>query len=175
MNSEQATNTPGPVTLAGREFLVRQLSHKEWSTLQAWLRASTPSPVAEAIRGLQELAAKGVEVPEELRKWAMSRAHEEARYWPPRVGSLPWFNALNSFDGGPGKAVSVVLTACGHETSEEEGEALFVRASAEEMGRFWVQSLHGDPPGPKATTGSTSPTTPPTPTNGAEFMSTSER
>lgn len=175
MNSEQATNSPGPITLAGRGFAVRQLSHREWSALQAWLRASTPSPVAEAIRGMQELSGRGVDVPEEMRKFVLKHAHEEARYWPPRVGSLAWFNALNSFDGGPGQAVSVVLTACGHPIDAAEGDSLFVRASSEEMGRFWVAALHGDAPDPKATAGSASPTTPPIRTSGAGSTSTSER
>lgn len=174
MTSEQATNTAAPITLAGREYRVRQLSHAEWSVLQAWLRAKMPSPVAEALKGLVDLAARGVDVPEDLRKWVMRQAHEEARFWPPRVGSYPWFGALTAFDGGPAKAVSVVLSACGYPTSEEEGDAIFVRATEQEMGRLWVTSLHGDLLDPKATRGtSPSPTTPPTPTSGGPCTSTS--
>lgn len=178
MDSFQATNAPQYVTLAGRQFLVRQLSHREWTALQAWLKHATPNPLTAAISALAELEGRGVAVSELTRKAVLDHAHEESRYWPPRVGSAAWFTALNQIDQGPAQAVKTILAACGVQVSDDEAHDLFGLATSEEMGWLWAVALHGDCLAPKAMTGDSTTTSPPEngiPMSGMLFTSESEK
>jgi hypothetical protein len=173
LDSTQATRCPVALTLAGKEYPIRQLSHGEWAPLQAWLKKSVPSPVAEAVRAIRELEAAGERPTDSERSAIMANAHERARLWPPRVGSQHWFDALNEIDGAPAQTIRAILGAGGTALTVDEADAIFVAATFEEVGAMWAQALHGDAPGPKATTGTTDPTTAPSPTNGASLTSES--
>lgn len=170
MDSTQATRCPVGVTLAGKEYPIRQLGHSQWAPLQAWLKKAVPSPVAEAMRAMRELEQSGEPLGDSARSMLMTNAHEQARLWPPRVGGQHWFDALNAIDGAPARTIQAILAAGGTEVSLDEADRIFADSSVEEMGALWVQALHGDAPAPKATTGPTSPTTALSPTNGAPFM-----
>lgn len=167
MDSTQATRCPVGITLAGKEYPIRQLGHVDWAPLQAWLKRAVPSPVAEAMRAIRELEASGERPTDAARSMLLANAHEQARLWPPRVGSQHWFDTLNAIHDGPAHTIQAVLAAGGTQVSIDEADEIYVAASLEEVGAMWVQALHGDTPGPKATTGTTSPTTAPSPTNGA--------
>lgn len=168
MDSTQATRTPVPLTLAGKEYPIRQLSHSEWAPLQAWLKKSVPSPVAEAVRAIRELEAAGERPTDSERSALMANAHEQARLWPPRVGGQHWFDALNAIDGAPERTIRAILASGGTAVTDDEAHEIFAGSSVEEITAMWAQALHGDAPRPKAATGTTTTaTTDPSPTNGA--------
>lgn len=167
MDSTQATRCPVALTLAGKEYPIRQLSHSEWAPLQAWLKKSVPSPVAEAVRAIRELEAAGERPSDSERSAIMANAHEQARLWPPRVGSQHWFDALNAIHDAPGHVIQAVLASGGTSVPLDEADRIFTAATLAEVGAMWAQALHGDAPSPKATTGTTAPTTDPSPTSGA--------
>jgi uncharacterized protein (DUF1800 family) len=167
MDSTQATRCPVALTLAGKDYPIRQLSHSEWAPLQAWLKKSVPSPVAEAVRAIRELESADSRPSDPERSAIMANAHEQARLWPPRVGSQHWFDALNAIDGAPAMTIRAILAAGGTAVTDDEADAIFAEASVEEVGAMWAQALHGDAPSPKATTGTTDPTAAPSPTTGA--------
>jgi hypothetical protein len=166
MDSTQATRCPVGVTLAGVEYPIRQLSHAEWAPLQAWLKRAVPSPLVEAARAIREIQEAG-ELTESARSMLLANAHEQARLWPPRVGSRHWFDALNAIDGAPAVTLRTILAAGGTPLSLDEAERVFADATVDEVGVMWAQALHGDAPDPKAMAGTTGPTPDPSPTSGA--------
>ena len=86
-------NAPRSVTLDGREYLVSALTLSEWGPIQGWIKRNVPGPVkllsSEDLSGL---------TPED-RRAMMAVALEAQRNWPPRIGSLAWFNALDGVGG----------------------------------------------------------------------------
>lgn len=162
------TNARRPVTLAGREFLVRPLMLSEWGEVQAWLKSVAPSPVTVAIRALAE-ASKDGPVSQEIQDALFRQAQEESRRWPPRAASKEWFKALGGIDGGDAKFLHAALKASGNEIDAADAAAI---DAAITRGEFWeVVSVcvFGDQPAPKAAGEST----PPNQTTGDGCSSTS--
>jgi hypothetical protein len=146
MDHAQITDGFSRVSLAGRPYNLRLLKLREWSPLQKWLKEAVPSPVAEAIRCLDQLKTAGDKVDADLRKDVLDHAQEAARFWPPPVGSLPWFQALNSIDGGTAQFLRVALKAAGQGLSEEQAIALEAEATIDEVADVIRVCLQGNPP-----------------------------
>jgi len=166
------TSAPVPITLAGQPYNVRLLKLREWGALQAWLKASVPSPIAEALRALEQLKAAGEKLDPAIRQAVLDHAQDAARLWPPRVGSVPWITALNSVEGGTAKFIETALFVAGYTLIINEVDALEKDSSIDEIADLIRVCLHGEPPLPKSTTAltetgpDTSPITPSKPTTG---------
>ena len=155
MDLSQLTHGYQPVTLAGRTFDARLLKLHEWGDVQCWLKTAVPSPIAEAVRALQGLKALGETVDADVRQSILDHAQEAARKWPPRVGSIPWIQALSETEGGTARFIRVALDAAGECIDEAEALELEAEASVDEVADLIRVCLHGEKPLPKATTAPT--------------------
>ena len=164
MDLAQALNAPEPVTLAGRTFLLRQLTLAEWAQLQAWLKAAAPSPVTQALRAVQEAADLGVPLSPDVRDQLFEHAQALARAWPPAVGSAAWLRAFNGVPGGPDRFLGHVLRCCGHDVGDGEAGRLFAAATQHEADELLRVAFHGDPPAPPDPAPKADPGTGPAPT-----------
>ncbi len=167
---DQLSNARHPVTLAGREFLVRPLVQTEWGELQAWLKSRVPSPIVVAIRGLAE-ASKESPIPQPIQDALFRQAQEETRRWPPRAASAEWFKALGGVDGGDAKFLYEALRISGNDIAEDEAAKV---ESSITRSQFWEIvniCVFGEQPVPKAE-GEATPH-PSSPTTGDGSTSTS--
>lgn len=155
----QAANAAEPVSLAGREYPVRQLRVAEWATLQSWLKASAPCPVKLAVAAVAEAAAGGKPFPRQVVEALYSHAQAEARAWPPPVGSRAWLHAVDGTAEGSARFVQIVLHAGGTDLPLEECVKLAERAAPAEMSELLRVAYFGDPPSPKSPAGTTTATT----------------
>jgi hypothetical protein len=150
MDLSQLTTGFQPVTLAGRPFSVRLLTLREWGDLQGWLKAAVPSPIAEAARALQSVKDAGDKLDHEVRQAILDHAQEAARNWPPRVGSIPWIQALSETDGGTARFIQCALEAAGQTCHFDDAVELDKGATVDEVADLIRVCLHGGPPLPKA-------------------------
>ena len=82
------------VTLAGQLYRVGDLTLREWAPVQAWIKATVPGPLSSL--GSPDFR----KLPPEVKRELLAEALEQDRTsWPPRVGSKPWFFALDA-EGG---------------------------------------------------------------------------
>jgi len=159
------SNACRPVTLAGKQYPVRQLRLREWGELQAWLKSVAPSPVAVALKALAEVP----DVPQPVQDALFRQAQDEARRWPPKVGSPAWINALEEIEGGRAMFLQAALAAGGTELDEEQADRIVDSATAGELGELLMICLFGEPSVPKGA----GEATPPSPTTGDGSTSTS--
>lgn len=151
MNLTQATNSATPVDFGGRTFPVRQLKLREWGRLHAWLAASTPNPVFVAGRAIEQARRLGAPFGPELREELLAQAHDEARRWPPPVGSRAWLREVCSTNDGEREFYRAVFAAGGTELADDELDDLIRSASEDEAAEVLRLAYFGDPPNPKAT------------------------
>lgn len=87
------TNAPKDVVLAGHAYQVSALQLREWGIVQAWIKANVPSPIgairSEDLEGLN---------PSD-RRVVLESAAIAQRNWPPKPGTLAWFQALDNPGG----------------------------------------------------------------------------
>ena len=158
------------LTLANQVFLVRPLKLREWGALQAWLKSSQPSPLARAIEEIAAARKRGVPIDRETEAGLFRQAQEEARLWPPRVGSAAWCQAIEAAEGGRARFLQTAVAPRGYQLSDEEADDLMVAASGEEVANLLRVCVFGETLDPKAEAGSTTTermTSTQSPTNGA--------
>ena len=149
MDLAQATQALEQVAIAGRSFSVRQLKLREWGALQSWLKQAAPSTVAVALKGLAEAQAAGVAVTQAQQDTLFAQAQEEARGWPPRVGTTDWLHALEDLEGGRARFLQIAL-APGTELGQDEAAELVERATLDELAELMRICLYGEHLVPKA-------------------------
>ena len=155
MDLSQLTSGIQPVTVAGKPYDVRLLTLREWGALQGWLKSAVASPIEEAATALQALKTKGEAIDAAITKAILDHAQDAARLWPPRVGSIPWIQALSDVEGGTARFIRAALEAAGHAVSEAEALELDKTATVDEIADLIRVCLHGEKPLPKATTAPT--------------------
>lgn len=100
---EIMTAAGGTITLAGKTYLMRQLTLSDYGQIQSWLKERLPKPyavVAEALKDLESIRSFDPEGYAEARKMLLLAAHEDAKRGdgtgaPPEMVS----ECLNSPDG----------------------------------------------------------------------------
>lgn len=148
MDLAQAFGAPEPVTIAGREFAVRQLRLAEWASFMAWLKTAVPSPVTQVLRAVQEAKDLGIPLDPAVRDAAFGHAQEEARRWPPSFGGRAWLDAVDSVPGGAAKFLKHVLGTAGTELTDDTAQRLVDAASPGEISDLVRACYFGDPPSP---------------------------
>jgi hypothetical protein len=157
MDLAQATQATEELTIAGRVFPVRQLRLREWGELQSWLKTRFPSPIALAIKGIEDARKQGVSISKETETALFAQAQSEARSWPPRVASSAWISAVESAEGGREKFIQAALFHGGTVVSDDEAAQLLDEIGVGDLGRLMVACLSGESSVPKAGTDSTNP------------------
>lgn len=100
LSIDQATNAPTQISLGGASFHVRTLTLAEWGELQAWLKRNAPSPIERAAEAIKRASDDGKPMPQWIRDEILSNAQEQSLRWPPKVGTLPWLEALDATTDG---------------------------------------------------------------------------
>lgn len=155
-------NVPREFTLAGKAYSVTPLTEKEKGQLQAWLKARHPGPL-----GALDDATLSRFSPANQKKM-IDAAVAQAKAWPPRVGSLPWWEAMDHVGGGA-RFLHAVLSRA-NEIGMDEAEELNQSLSQDEVNPlilFAMWGLEAPTPGPKAagaTTGGAGDDRPASPT-----------
>lgn len=150
MNLIQACNAPTPVEFGGRVLPVRQLKLREWAQVHAWLSAAAPNPVYVAARAVEEARRMGNPFSADLRTLLLEQAHDEARAYPPPVGSRLWLREVCRRAEGERLFYRTVFSAGGVELSDEDLDALVETATEEQIAEVLRLAYFGDPPVPKA-------------------------
>ena len=88
MDLAQALNAP-PRSISAA-CVVPQLKLSQWAALQAWLKREVPSPIAQALKAIQELRWLGETVDPVVADSLFENAQAAARKWPPAVGTRDW-------------------------------------------------------------------------------------
>lgn len=110
MDFIQATNTPVSLKLAGSNYSVRFLNFRELAPISAWIEEHVPSPYARAAQALTQLRASGKAPDAATEELLLDHAVNQTLVWPPRVGSKPWFDALDGVEGGLVELVYTILS-----------------------------------------------------------------
>jgi hypothetical protein len=86
-------NAPFEISLDGRKWLVSALTFHEWGPIQAWIKKNVPGPLSaftsEAMAGLND----------QDRRIVLESASIAQRAWPPKIGTMAWFSALDNPGG----------------------------------------------------------------------------
>ncbi len=149
MDSESLSKAPREVTLAGKTYLVSKLEYEEWNLLRAWIKDHAVDPVVAMMDHMTRAKAAGITVSDEDRKLLYETARQEAKVWPPMVGSDGWFSVLLTTDGASERFLSLVLKKHNPAISDEELARINRDASGNESRLLIYRALGFDPP-PKA-------------------------
>jgi len=152
LSSTQALLAFEQVTLAGRTFRLRQLKLSEWADLQSWLKTACPSPVAVALKELAKLRSEGLPIPADVQEALFRQAQDDARRWPPRIGTSAWFRSLDGVDGGRAQFLLAAVKPSGETLTEAEAEDIMERSTGDEEAELIRVILWGDHSIPKAET-----------------------
>jgi hypothetical protein len=171
LSIDQATNAPAEIDLAGASFHVRTLTLAEWGELQAWLKRHAPSPIERAAEAIKRASDDGKPLAQWLREEILSNAQEQSLRWPPKVGTLPWLEALDATPDGMATLLHRALRELQPATALDECRTLAERATQEEIGALVGFLFFGLDPkaGSGAATGTPTPPieSPASPTTGA--------
>lgn len=178
MDLSQTVAAPTPVRYAGRDLNVVPLTLRQWGALQGWLKGAAPDPIERALAAIERETAAGRAPAPAATKWLYEQAYEEARAWPPQVGSPRWFDALDRLDEGNARLVQAIFAAAGADLSVEECWALTRVATLDETVLLLHAAYFGGRPVPKSTApaaanGDGRGPTPPPPTTGAKWSASS--
>lgn len=122
MDHATFVNAPKTIELGGREYRVSALTLKEWGPVQSWIKQHAVSPV----RLLSSGDMAGLNAAD--RKAMMETALHAQRNWPPRIGSIEWFQALDH-PGGHAEFLFVALSKHQPDFTREEAAGLDERIS----------------------------------------------
>lgn len=89
MDHATFVNAPVPVDLDGESYYVSALTLKEWGPVQAWIKTNVPGPM----RAIS--SADLVNLSDEDKRIVLESAAMAQRNWPPQIGSISWFKALD--------------------------------------------------------------------------------
>lgn len=118
MDLDDLTNQPSPIEIAGRTYLFSELPFESLGALQKWVKDNHPHPL-RALRG--QLDGFTDEEKAEL----LSQAREEAKHWPPVIGTARGAAALLRTESGQMQALWVALKVHQPDTSEAEARRLY--------------------------------------------------
>lgn len=133
MNLIQATNTPVKIELAGTAYSVRTLNFRELASVSAWIEDHVPSPLARALQAIGQLKAAGKALDAATEELILDHATNAMLSWPPRVGSKPWFDALDGADGGLVELVYTILSKTVLGFDREKSQGLVDKLTSEEI------------------------------------------
>jgi hypothetical protein len=169
-----ATKQPVPVTLAGREYLIRPRTLDELGELQAWYKRAVASPLTRALSAIESSKGHGFTLRAETRDAMLSVALAADASWPPRVGSLAWARAVEDSGEFP-HVIRWALLPC--QPTKAEAAALYESTGPGDLLAILYAAVLGKAPDPKdrgatatpptTTTTTTTDPSPPPPTTGA--------
>lgn len=133
MNLIQATNTPVKLRLGGTEYPVRFLNFRELASVSAWIEEHVPSPLARAMQAIGQLKAAGKAPDSATEETMLDHATNASLSWPPRVGSKPWFDALDGAEGGLAELVFTIISKTIPNFDREKAQSLVDKVTAEEF------------------------------------------
>lgn len=119
--------------MGGERYHVRPLTFRELAALSAWIEDHVPSPLARAAQALTQLRSGGKAPDSSTEELLLDHAANQMLSWPPRVGSKPWFDALDGTDGGLAELIYVVLSKTVPGFDRTKAQALTDKMSAEEV------------------------------------------
>jgi hypothetical protein len=138
------------IDLAGEPVAVRPLNFAEWGRLTAWLKRQHPSPLTRAALAVAEASAAGTPLPAEAEERLYDHAQKAALSWPPRLGSVAWFDAIESVEAGPAHLLGEVLTLADPAFDRGRVAGLVRRMRSADWAELFRVALWGAPPRPKA-------------------------
>ena len=133
------------VELAGTAYRVGELTLREWAPVQAWIKANVPGPLSSL--GSPDFKALPKEVKRELQALALE---QDRSGWPPMVGTVGWFRALDH-PGGHEVVLLAVLARHRPGTTLDECRAILEKATYAEFLPAIAAALGMDPNRPKST------------------------
>lgn len=159
MDLATLTNAPKELSLCGASYTVSALTLAEWGILQAWLKSKNRNPVTIALEQLAETAREGIKVEVDDRRALLSLASEQAKVWPPMIGSGAWFDLIQNTDGGPTQFLKHVLRKHQPAITEAECDKINTAMDADESQAVIYSSLGMEiPPKPLALADQANPT-----------------
>lgn len=133
MDFIQATNTPISLKIAGSNYSVRFLNFRELASVSAWIEEHVPSPYARAAQALTQLRASGKAPDSATEELLLDHAANAMLSWPPRVGTKPWFDALDGAEGGLVELIYTILSKTVPSFDRAKAQELIDKLNAEEI------------------------------------------
>lgn len=143
MNFIQATNTPIKIELGGERYSVRFLNFRELAPVSAWIEEHVPSPLANATQTIQKLRSAGKSPDSTMEELLLDHAMNQMLSWPPKVGTEPWFDALDGTDGGLAELVYTILSKTVVGFDRDKARTLSDKMSREEVLELAYLGVYG--------------------------------
>jgi hypothetical protein len=102
MDLAQLTNQPTVIKIGGGDYLFSEIPFAGLGELQQWLKDNTPHP-------LRSLAGQLDGFGDDDRAELLRQAREDAKRWPPQIGTAAGTAALLNTEAGQVKALEVAL------------------------------------------------------------------
>lgn len=137
-----ATGAPRTISLDGVDYKVPRLRPRDLGAMQQFVKERVPNPKVEARRLMEGL-------PDAVAIHIWDQAVEEARDWPPPLGS-PQATAILMSAEGQAMFLHLLLSRTTADFTEEKARELAERISVGDMERLIDLSRPGEPGDPKA-------------------------
>lgn len=118
MDLAQLTDQPTPIEISGRHYGFSELSFDALGELQQWIKDKYPHPL-RSIQGYLDGFS------DDDREELLRQAREEAKHWPPVVGTAAGTAALLKTEEGQVQALWAALKVHQPETTLIEGRRLY--------------------------------------------------
>ena len=143
---DKLANTGTSVSIAGKEYVIKQLSMRDQAVLQGVIRKIQPNPYLEAVEAVKSL-------PKEVADKVIESARVDRKRWPSSVTSSEGMEILVSEYEG-----QKALLKCGLKINDEEADAILAELNFETFMRVASIAISGEDPvseadHPKAETG----------------------
>lgn len=144
MDLAQAVGTPEDFPLGGTTYRARPLTFAEWGAIHAFIKRNRPGPVQLATAAIAAARASGEPLDETTRDELLAGAFRAGDSWPPRAGSMQWFDALDQIADAATELVFVILSPMNPELTRPQAAAIAAKASVPEYNDLVRFGLYGE-------------------------------